>query len=156
MTDFDTQSLDLPERGAAPTADWWYRRPALVYFFAAGHPPNAVKIGVTTVFNEGVLQESDWKECIHRRHVQIQSCNHETIELLGFIRFSDGERPARRAELCERDLRKQFKALQRFKAHTCGAEWFTPGAELLDYIQVHTEKPERLNVRSIIGLPINR
>jgi len=162
MTEIIPRSWELKEDSAGPTAKWWYRRPGVVYFFAAGNPPVAIKIGVTTIAKEDELQEDDWRACIHQRHKQIQSSNHETIELLGFIRFRDGDLPARRAELHERALHKQFKELQLFKAHTMGAEWFKPGAKLWDYIQNKTsspyviETPESLKILAVIGLPINR
>jgi hypothetical protein len=87
------------------------------------------------------------------RHKQIQSSNHETIKLLGVIRFSDGAWPAREAEKCERELHKKFAELQRFRAHTCGAEWFTPGQALFDYIGGTGTPPD---YPGVIALPINR
>jgi hypothetical protein len=128
----------------------WWRCQAIVYFFAAGHPPTAIKIGVTAV-TKGSLQQA-----VQRRFREIQSSNHETIELLGVIRFSEGEFPAKLAETRERELHIKFASLQRFKQHTRGAEWFTPGAELLDYIREHTETPEVLSIPRVIGLQINR
>jgi hypothetical protein len=124
----------------------WWRCPGVVYFFGAGKPPVAIKIGVSAVTG-GTLQT-----CIRRRHAQIQSSNHETIELLGVVRFAESERPMRLAEVLERELHVRFAALQRFKAHTRGAEWFTPGNELLDYIRQNTETPESLALQRVIGL----
>jgi len=146
---------DAAEDNARPTADWWYRRPGLVYFFAAGNPPVAIKIGMTSVRIEtDEVQDRDWLDCIRQRHKQIQSSNHETIRLLGVIRFSGGEQPTRRAEGRERELHKRFSGLQRFKPYTCRAEWFMPGAELLAYIEKSAES--LADYPGVIGLPINR
>ncbi len=131
-------------------AEWW-SCPGVLYFFAAGNPPVAIKIGVTALTNGIGIGAA-----IGRRFRQIQSSNHETVELLGLIRFTDGPYPTRVAEVRERELHIQFAAQQRFKAATCGAEWFTPSAELLAYIHQHTEKPEVLNVPRFMGRPINR
>lgn len=137
-----------------PNADWWYKRAAVVYFFGAGDPPTAIKIGVTTIPKErDRLEEAHWLACIRQRHKQIQSSNHETVKLLGVIRFFEGSWPALAAEKCERELHKKFAELQRFKAHTCGAEWFTPGKALWDFIK-ETETPP--GYPGIIGVPINR
>jgi hypothetical protein len=150
-----SESPDEPLGGERPTAEWWYKRPGVVYFFAAGDPPAAIKIGMTTVRTEkDQVQDADWCACILHRHKQIQSANHETIKLLGVIRFSDGEQPTRDAEKHERELHKRFAALQRFKPYTCGAEWFRPGNKLLDYIEANAEK--LAEYPGVIGLPINR
>lgn len=137
------QVLDSPEameESEKPTAEWWYRRPGIVYFFGGGDPPAAIKIGITTVPKEkNNLQEADWLTSIRQRHKQIQSSNHETIKLLGVIRFIEGEQPARAAENYERQLHKQFAGLQRFEPHTCGAEWFNPGDQLLAYIRENAQ-----------------
>jgi hypothetical protein len=150
MSEPVSQSSTVPQ---GSTSLWWYERQGVVYFFAAGRPAAAIKIGVTTV-----AKKDNWEACIRQRHEQIQSCNHETIELLGLIRFdfAEGELPGRNAELLERALHKQFEELQLFKAHTRGAEWFRPGAELLGYIQKNAEAPESLKIPRVIGLPINR
>jgi hypothetical protein len=112
----------------------WYARPGIVYFFGAGSPPVAVKIGMTTVINNNLHYS------IRRRHSQIQSANHTKIELLGIIRFFDGEYPTRQAEDCEQNLHKRFGQFQLFKAHTRGAEWFKPANEIFEFIEKSTEK----------------
>ena len=98
------------------------------------------------------MNKNDWRACVRRPHEQIQTSNHETIELLGLIRFHDGEFPARDAELRERDLHKQFAALQLFKPGTRGKEWFKPGGVLIDYIREKSETPESLNLPRVIAL----
>jgi hypothetical protein len=141
--------------GERPNADWWYRRAALLYFFAAGEPAVAIKIGVTTIRKEkDKVEASDWVTCIRQRQGQIQSSNHETIRLLGTIRFSDGASPARDAEMLERELHKKFAELQRFHPHTRGAEWFTPGPPIWQYINENTRRLS--GYHGVIGLPINR
>ena len=141
-----------------PNSDWWYKRAGAVYFFGAGDPLVAVKIGVTTIKKEkDKVQEVDWHACIRHRHKQIQSSNHEAIKLLGIIRYSNGEKPARAAELRERALHKQFKNLQLFKPHTMGAEWFKPSTELLAHIERLRQETKQLDgYQSVIGTPINR
>jgi hypothetical protein len=48
-----------------PNADWWYKRAALVYFFGAGDPPAAIKIGVTTIPKDrDKFEEVHWLACI--------------------------------------------------------------------------------------------
>jgi hypothetical protein len=68
---------------------------------------------------------------------QIQSANHEPIELLGVINFpaEAGELPTRLAENRERELHEEFHALLRFKRYTVGAEWFNLSDELRSYIK---------------------
>jgi hypothetical protein len=143
------------EEDDRPNSDWWYTRAGAVYFFGAGNPLVAIKIGVTTIRNDkNKIREEDWHACIRHRHKQIQSSNHEPIKLLGVIRFADGEKPARDAELRERSLHKQFGELQLFKPHTMGAEWFKPGTLLLDCIE--KESMPLKDYRTVIAVPINR
>jgi hypothetical protein len=155
MTDVVVTEHEPDEDGDRPNSDWWYTRAGVVYFFAAGDPLVAIKIGVTTIRKDkDKVQEEDWHACIRHRHKQIQSSNHEPIKLLGIIRFAEGEKPARDAELRERALHEHFKGLQLFKPHTMGAEWFRPGATLLDYIEKETRQLK--DYRTVIGAPINR
>jgi T5orf172 domain len=146
---------DDPSR---PNSDWWYRRAGAVYFFGAGDPMVAIKIGVTTIRKDREkVQEEDWNACIRHRHKQIQSSNHEPIKLLGIIRFGSGDRPARDAELRERALHKKFEKLQLFKPHTMGAEWFKAQSELLSYIEETKQETRQLeNYQNVIAVPINR
>jgi hypothetical protein len=132
MTEIIPQSSTHTERRSSP----WYQRPAVIYFFGAGDPPVAIKIGVTT----SIPGKRDLKQSIRSRHKQIQSANHEAIRLLGIICFDKGEFPARDAENRERKLHLLFKK-PRFKDNTSGHEWFTSTKELEDYIRDKAEKP---------------
>jgi hypothetical protein len=88
----------------SPSQAAWWGWPGILYFFAAGDPPVAIKIGVAALTNECSLQA-----CVRRRFEQIQSSNHETIELLGLICFCEGQYPTRSAEVLERELHIQFE-----------------------------------------------
>lgn len=110
----------------------WWQAPGVIYFFAAGSPAIAIKIGVTT------------RATLLDRMKKTQAHNHEPIELLGVIRFSDGEFPTRDAEDQERVLHTRFTHLCRFKPHTRGAEWFTASPELLEMIAETSIPPETL------------
>ena len=110
----------------------WWRAPGVIYFLAAGSPAVAIKIGVTT------------RATLLERMKKTQTHNHELIELLGIIRFSDGEFPTREAEDQERILHARFAHLCRFKPHTRGAEWFTTSPELLEMIAESSIPPETL------------
>lgn len=122
-----------------------------MYFFAAGHPPVAVKIGVAALTGGCSLQQA-----VTRRFNAIQSSNHETVELLGLLLFTEGPYPTRSAEVRERELHIQFSACQRFKPNTRGAEWFTATPELLSFIREHVQAPEMLGISRFAGKPINR
>lgn len=110
----------------------WSRSPGVIYFLAAGIPATAIKIGLTT---RATLLDRMKKTQVH---------NHEPIELLGVIRFSDGELPNRDAEDQLRQLHARFSHLCRFKLHTRGAEWFNASPELLAHIAATTISPETL------------
>ena len=129
----------------------WWSAPGVLYFFAAGTPPVAIKIGVAALTRGCTLQQG-----IIRRFREIQTSNHETIELLGLIHFTDGQYPTRSAEVLERELHILFVEHQRFKPGTRGAEWFTPSSGLLEYIAEHAQSPETLGVPRTIGQPANR
>lgn len=131
--------------------DRWWSSPGIVYFFAAGNPAKAIKIGVAALTNGGTL-----KQAVLRRFAQLQTSNHETIELVGIIHFSHGKYPTRDAEVLERELHIRFGTSQRFKSNTRGCEWFTPTEELFSYIKEHTAMPEALGLPKIISKPINR
>ena len=129
----------------------WWSCPGVLYFFGAGNPPAAIKIGVAALTSGRSVQRG-----ITRRLEGTQTSNHETVELLGVVRFTEGQYPTRSAEVRERELHIQFAAQQRFKPGTRGGEWFTPSSDLLAYIKEHTESPESLNIPRFIAKPINR
>jgi len=103
----------------------YYSKPGVLYFVAAGNPPCAIKIGVST--SDGFA----------RRLRALQSANHERIEVLGLIRFekSTYSLPMREAERRERALHGQFRTHCRAKPGSVGHEWFDPAPELLQYIR---------------------
>lgn len=114
----------------AESQDRWERSPGFVYFIAAGAPPVAVKIGIST--------ERDLK----RRFSTIQSSNHEPLTLFGLIPFRDGERPMLAAERAERSLHQRFAHLQRFRNGWTGCEWFTATPELLEFVAKEAARPD--------------
>lgn len=114
--------------------DPWYGKAGFIYFVGAGAPPVAIKIGVT--------QQSTMK----RRLKNIQSANHEHIELLGVIAFSEGDKPLLDAEAAERALHQKFKAYQRFINSSVGSEWFTSSSEIVEYISANCVEPETLGL----------
>ena len=86
------------------------------------------------------------RDTIKRRLSAIQSSNHEPIVLLGVIYFEAGDYPTRDAESRERELHLEFAHLQRFKAGTKGAEWFTAAPELLAKVQELATRPNDLDL----------
>jgi hypothetical protein len=96
---------------------FWERQPGFVYFIAAGDPPAAIKIGISTA--------ATMKKRI-RAH---QSSNHEPLKVLGVIGFFEGERPMADANRLELELHAQFSRARRFTSGP-GNEWFTPSNEL--------------------------
>ena len=128
----------------SPIQDKWWRSPGILYFIAAGSPPNAIKIGVST------------RTTVKDRFRKIQTGNHETLELIGVIAFDSGEFPMKDTEDKERLLHIEFAAQQRFKSSTAGYEWFAASRELLAYIAEHTTPPEKLDLPRFVATPINR
>jgi hypothetical protein len=122
------------------TRKWW-SCPGFIYFLAAGKPPKAIKIGMAAITGKHTLQSA-----LVRRVAQIQSSNHELIEVLGAIHFTEGEFPTRDADARERELHIEFKHLQRFKSYLRGAEWFTPAPELHARIEEIAARPEALGL----------
>jgi hypothetical protein len=92
--------------------DRWERSAGYVYFLAAGDPPIAIKIGITT------------QATLKPRVMRIQGSNHEPLPLLGVIAISDGERPMNAALQLEGELHRQFFHLQRFERGRVAVEWF--------------------------------
>jgi hypothetical protein len=130
-----------PPSEASENSRAWWRCPGFVYFLAAGHPPKAIKIGVTAITGRHSL-----KSALTRRISQIQSSNHELIEVLGVIQFTDGEFPCWDADAKERELHFEFRHLQRFKAYYRGAEWFNPAPDLCARIEAIATTPEALGL----------
>jgi hypothetical protein len=130
----------LPSEASESTRAWW-RWPGIVYFLAVGNPAIAVKIGMAAITGKHSL-----KSTLVRRVAQIQSSNHELIELLGVIYYAKGEYPSRDADAYERELHNEFRHLQRFKSYYRGAEWFTASPELLTKIGAIAGTPEALNL----------
>ena len=128
----------------------WWSSPGVLYFFAVGTPPAAIKIGVAALTKGCTLLQA-----VRRRFSAIQTSNHETVELLGVVHFTEGQYPTRQAEVVERELHIRFATLQRFKPHTGGAEWFTPSPELFDYIRSNSTPPSQLGLPSILATRIN-
>ena len=142
----------LPSEASESTRAWW-RWPGFVYFLAAGDPAKAVKIGMAAITGKHSL-----KSAVVRRLAQIQSSNHELIELLGVIHFTNGEYPSRDADACERELHNAFRHLQKFRSYYRGAEWFTASPDLLRKIDAISVKPEALELPrtfSFLAVPDN-
>jgi len=127
---------------AAPSTIKWWSCPGVVYFLGVGNPTFAIKIGMLAVTENFNLQTA-----VARRIGQMQTSNHEPIEILGIISFTKSEYPTRSAETRERELHNKYSHLARFKSGTKGAEWFNSSPELLAEIQLTSEPPES------IGLP---
>jgi len=129
---------------SSPVQEKWWRSPGILYFIAAGRPPIAVKIGVTS------------RATFLQRFRSIQSSNHEHLELLGAIAFDAGDFPMKDCEDRERLLHLEFPSLQRFKPYTRGAEWFTATPELLAHISGIATPPEQLDLPRSVGSWITR
>ena len=106
----------------------WELQPGLVYFIAAGDPPTAIKIGISTA---GTMR---------KRLKQHQSSNHEPLYLLGLVYFEDVERPMAEANHLENELHDRFSSQRRFSTGP-GNEWFSPSEELLAYIRENAKAP---------------
>ena len=127
---------------AAPSTIKWWSCPGVVYFLGVGQPTSAVKIGMLAITEKLSIQSA-----VARRVGHMQTSNHEPIEVLGIILFSDCDFPTRAAEIKERELHIKYARLARFKPGTKGAEWFNCSPELLDEIRAIGSPPES------IGLP---
>jgi len=129
------------EASSASTIAWW-KNPGVIYFIGAGEGPVAIKIGMAAITGN-----RDLRSTIVRRLSQIQSSNHELIQLLGVVRFTEGPYPARNADARERELHIEFERLRRFAAYMRGAEWFNPSPELLARIEeIRDKTPEALQL----------
>ena len=73
-----------PAESSPSTLEWW-SCPGVVYFVAAGDSPYlAIKIGVAAQTGS-----RDLRSTVRRRLDQIQSSNHEPIQLLGLKYFEE-------------------------------------------------------------------
>jgi hypothetical protein len=114
----------------------------MVYFLGVGDPAVAVKIGMLSQAGAKSLGEA-----LARRLAAIQSGNHEHVQVLAVIPFSEGEYPTRDAETMERELHLQFESHGRFHRGTRGAEWFDADPDLLSHVLRIARPPE------VLGLP---
>lgn len=109
----------------------------------------AVKIGMLAV-----PSNMSPSSAMARRLANIQSANHELVQLLGAICFTSGDYPTKDAEDRERELHLEFEHLARFKANTRGAEWFSASPALLGKIQAISQLPDILGLPRTIGFRI--
>jgi hypothetical protein len=140
----------LPSQSAPSTIAWW-SCPGIVYFLAVGEPYIAVKIGVAAQTGT-----KDLRSTVKRRLDQIQSSNHEPIQLIGIVHFEKHkyEYPMWEADALERELHNQFQHHARFARDTRGSEWFTPSDKLLLRIKEISVPPEQLNLPRFFCSPI--
>ena len=136
------------ESASAATRAWW-RCPGIVYFLAVGEPPIAIKIGMLAI-----TPKTTKRSAVVRRLSHIQSSNHEPVQLIGVIYFSDGDYPSKQAEDRERELHLEFERLGRFKPNTRGAEWFSSSPELLSRIKQIAEPPENHGLPRSVAVSI--
>jgi len=128
---------------ASPSTLAWWSCPGVVYFLAVGEPYLAIKIGVAAQTGTKDLRVS-----IKRRLDQIQSSNHEPVQIIGITYFEKPkyEYPMWQAEILERELHNEFQHLARFSRDTRGSEWFNPSEKLLARIGEISVPPEQLNL----------
>ena len=126
---------------AAPSTIVWWSCPGVVYFLGVGNPVFAVKIGMLAVTEKLNIQTA-----VARRVGQMQTSNHEPIEVLGLISFSECDYPTRTAEMKERELHLKYSHLARFKAGTKGSEWFNSSPDLLSEIRATSSTPESFGI----------
>ncbi len=132
--------VTLAEKPKSPLQDDWERRLGAIYFIAAGSPPVAIKIGTAPLAE------------VQKRLLEIQGLNHEVLELLGIVPFTEGERPRVLAQQEEFALHRKFGHLARFAAGGRKSEWFYPGHDLLEYISTAAKKPEEFGIRRSVAL----
>lgn len=140
-----------PPSQSAPSTIAWWSCPGIVYFLAVGEPYVAVKIGVAAQTGT-----KDLRSTVKRRLDQIQSSNHEPIQLIGIIYFekSNHEYPMWEADALERQLHNEFQHLARFARDTRGSEWFTSSEELILRVKEISVPPEQLNLPHYFCSPI--
>ena len=126
---------------AAPSTVKWWSCPGVVYFLGVGDPTVAVKIGMLAITEKLNIQTA-----VARRVGQMQTSNHEPIQILGLISFGDCDHPTRQAEIVERELHLKYSHLSRFKSGTKGAEWFNSSPELLAEIDSISQRPDSVGI----------
>jgi len=132
---------------AAPSTRKWWSCPGVVYFLGVGNPVVAVKIGMLAI-----TEKLNLSSAIARRLAQIQTSNHEPVEVLGVMTFTECEYPTRTAEITERELHKKFSSLARFKSGTKGSEWFNSSPLLLEEIKNISAPPESLGIPRCLAI----
>ena len=139
-----------PDNSSPSTRAWWSCA-GVVYFLAVGNPFIAIKIGVAAQTGTKDLQTT-----VKRRLNQIQSSNHEPVQLLGLIHFKkcDHEYPMWHADAMERELHNKFQPLSRFERDTRGSEWFNVSEDLVTYIKEISVSPESLGIPRLFCKPI--
>lgn len=135
-----------PELASPSTQKWWACH-GVVYFLGVGDPVAAIKIGMLAITSQFTLESA-----VRRRLAQIQTSNHEPVQVLGLKPFESGSFPTREAEVLERQLHIEFAHLARFKPGTKGSEWFHSSPQLLQRIAELSIPPEQLNVPRCIAV----
>lgn len=140
-----------PEESSPSTREWWSCA-GVVYFLAVGDPFIAIKIGVAA--QTGM---KDLRSAVKRRLDQIQSSNHEPVQLLGLIHFEKchHDYPMWEADALERELHNEFQPLARFVRDTRGSEWFSVSDNLLSRIKEISVSPENLGLPRFFCNPIS-
>jgi hypothetical protein len=135
-----------PELAFPSTQTWWACH-GVAYFLGVGDPVVAVKIGVLAITSQFTL-----KSAVRRRLAQIQTSNHEPVQILGLKLFESGRFPTRDPEVLERQLHIEFSHLARFKPGTKGSEWFHSSPQLFQRIAELLVPPEQLDVPRYIAV----
>lgn len=132
---------------ASPSTQKWWACPGVVYFLGVGNPVAAVKIGMLAITSQFTLASA-----VRRRLSQIQTSNHEPVQVLGLKPFESGAFPTREAEILERQLHIEFAHSARFKPGSKGSEWFHSSPQLLQRIAELSVPPERFNIPRCIAV----
>ena len=132
---------------ASPSTQKWWACPGVVYFLGVGNPVVAVKIGMLAITSQFTLASA-----VRRRLSQIQTSNHEPVQVLGLKPFKSGAFPTREAEILERQLHIEFAHSARFRPGSKGSEWFHSSPQLLQRIAELSVLPEQLNIPRCIAV----
>ena len=139
-----------PDQSSLSTREWWSCA-GIVYFLAVGDPFIAIKIGVAAQTGT-----KDLRSTVKRRLDQIQSSNHEPVQLFGLIYFEKNvhQYPMWQAEALERELHNEFQSHARFARDTRGSEWLNVSDDLIKRIQEIATSPESLGLPRFFCSPI--